>query len=69
MMRQVYRPLYINETPMVITNVESSEMIKYASNAFLAVKISFINEVANICERVVFTVTGEMRELDSDADF
>ncbi len=51
-MRHVYRPLYINETPMVITNVESSEMIKYASNAFLAVKISFINEVANICEQI-----------------
>ncbi len=51
-MRQVYRPLYINETPMVITNVETSEMIKYASNAFLAVKISFINEVANICDKI-----------------
>lgn len=51
-MRQVYRPLYINETPMVVTNVETSEMIKYASNAFLAVKISFINEVANICEQI-----------------
>lgn len=51
-MRQVYRPLYINETPMVITNVETSEMIKYASNAFLAVKISFINEIANICEQI-----------------
>lgn len=51
-MKTVYRPLYINETPMVITNVESSEMIKYASNAFLAVKISFINEIANICEKI-----------------
>ena len=51
-MKQVYRALYINETPMVITNVESSEMIKYASNAFLAVKISFINEIANICDKI-----------------
>lgn len=51
-MRAVYRPLYINETPMVITTVESSEMIKYASNAFLAVKISYINEIANICEAI-----------------
>lgn len=51
-MKTVYRALYINETPMVVTNVESSEMIKYASNAFLAVKISFINEIANICEKI-----------------
>lgn len=51
-MKAIYRPLYLNETPMVITNVESSEMIKYASNAFLAVKISFINEIANICEKI-----------------
>lgn len=51
-MKQVYRALYINETPMVVTNVETSEMIKYASNAFLAVKISFINEIANICDRI-----------------
>jgi UDPglucose 6-dehydrogenase len=52
MMKQVYRSLFINETPMVITNVPSSEMIKYASNAFLAVKISFINEVANLADKV-----------------
>ncbi len=51
-MRDVYRPLFINETPMVITNLPSSEMIKYASNAFLAVKISFINEVANLADKV-----------------
>ena len=51
-MREVYRSLFINETPMVITNVPSSEMIKYASNAFLAVKISFINEVANLADKV-----------------
>jgi len=51
-MRDLYRPLYLIETPIVTTNVETAEMIKYASNAFLATKISFINEVANICEKV-----------------
>lgn len=51
-MKALYRPLYLIETPFVITSVASAEMIKYASNAFLAVKITFINEVANICERV-----------------
>jgi UDPglucose 6-dehydrogenase len=51
-LRDVYRPLFINETPMVITNISSSEMIKYASNAFLAVKISFINEMANLADKV-----------------
>jgi UDPglucose 6-dehydrogenase len=51
-MREIYRPLYLIETPIVMTDVESSEMIKYASNAFLAVKIGFINEVANLCDKV-----------------
>jgi UDPglucose 6-dehydrogenase len=51
-MREIYRPLYLIETPMVLTTVESAEMIKYASNAFLAVKIGFINEIANLCEEV-----------------
>jgi UDPglucose 6-dehydrogenase len=51
-MRDIYSPLYLIETPFVITNVESSEMIKYASNAFLATKITFINEVADLCERL-----------------
>ncbi len=49
-MKQVYRPLFINETPIVITDVLSAETIKYASNAFLAVKISYINELANLCD-------------------
>jgi UDPglucose 6-dehydrogenase len=49
-MREIYRPLYLNETPMVITNSETSEIIKYAANAFLATKITFINEIANLCE-------------------
>jgi len=51
-MKDIYRSLYIIETPFVFTNLETAELIKYASNAFLATKISFINEVANICEKV-----------------
>jgi UDPglucose 6-dehydrogenase len=51
-MQDVYRPLYINETPIVLTNVPTAEMIKYASNAFLALKLSYINEIANLCEAV-----------------
>lgn len=51
-MKQLYRPLYLIETPFVTTDVPTAEMIKYASNAFLATKISFINEIANLCERV-----------------
>ncbi len=49
-MKDIYAPLYLIETPFVITNVESSELIKYASNAFLATKITFVNEVAELCE-------------------
>lgn len=49
-MKDVYRPLFLMETPFVVTNVETAELIKYASNAFLATKISFINEVADLCE-------------------
>ncbi len=51
-MKDLYRPLYLIETPFVITDIASAEMIKYASNAFLATKISFINEIANLCEKV-----------------
>ncbi|MBI5454278.1 MAG: UDP-glucose/GDP-mannose dehydrogenase family protein, partial [Deltaproteobacteria bacterium] len=51
-MKDLYSPLYLIETPFVVTDIETSELIKYASNAFLATKISFINEMANICERV-----------------
>ncbi|MBE9531512.1 MAG: UDP-glucose/GDP-mannose dehydrogenase family protein [Proteobacteria bacterium] len=52
MVKELYSPLYIMETPFVTTDVETSELIKYASNAFLATKITFINEMANICEKV-----------------
>ncbi|MDY0094739.1 MAG: UDP-glucose/GDP-mannose dehydrogenase family protein [Candidatus Vecturithrix sp.] len=51
-MKDLYSPLYLIETPFVITNVESAELIKYAANAFLATKISFINEIATLCEQV-----------------
>ena len=51
-MKDLYSPLYLIETPFIITNVPTAEMIKYASNTFLAAKVSFINEIANICEKV-----------------
>ena len=51
-MRQLYRPLYLIETPILFAKLETAELIKYASNAFLAVKISFINQIADLCEEV-----------------
>lgn len=51
-LKDLYKPLYLIETPFVITTIETAEMIKYASNSFLATKVSFINEIANLCERV-----------------
>jgi len=51
-MRELYRPLFLNETPIVFTSRRTSELIKYAANAFLAMKITFINEIADLCEHV-----------------
>lgn len=65
-MRQLYRPLYINETPMVITTPETSELIKYAGNAFLATKITFINEIANLCEQTGANVQDVARGIGLD---
>jgi UDPglucose 6-dehydrogenase len=65
-MRDLYRPLYLIETPFVITSLEGAELIKYAANAFLATKISFINEIANLCERVGCDVHDVARALGMD---
>jgi UDPglucose 6-dehydrogenase len=51
-MRSIYRPLFLNETPILFTTLETAELTKYAANAFLATKITFINEIADLCERV-----------------
>ena len=65
-MKNVYRSLYLNETPYIETNQESAEMIKYASNAFLAAKISFINEIANLCEKVGADVQDVAKAMGRD---
>ncbi|MBU4034033.1 MAG: UDP-glucose/GDP-mannose dehydrogenase family protein, partial [Proteobacteria bacterium] len=51
-LKEIYNPLYLNSTPFVVTGIETAELIKYAANAFLAMKISFINEMASLCESV-----------------
>src|SRR5437762_5406546 len=65
-MRELYRPLYLIETPFVITSLEGAELIKYAANAFLATKISFINEIANLCERVGCDIHEVARAIGMD---
>ena len=65
-MRELYRPLYLNETPILFTSRETSELIKYAANAFLATKITFINEMADICERVGANVQDVARGIGLD---
>jgi len=66
-MRELYRPLFINETPILFTGRRSAELIKYASNAFLATKITFINEMADLCEKCGADVQGCRAGWDSIA--
>ncbi len=65
-MHEVYRPLYLHETPIVFTSRESAELIKYAANAFLATKITFINEMADLCEKVGADVQDVARGIGLD---
>ena len=65
-MSDVYRPLHINSSPLVFTTRRTSELIKYAANAFLAVKITFINEIADLCERVGANVQDVSRGIGLD---
>ena len=65
-MRDLYRPLYLIETPIVITSLEAAELTKYAANAFLAAKISFINEIANLCDRIGCDVHDVARAIGMD---
>lgn len=65
-LRALYRPLYLIETPILMTSLETSELIKYASNAFLAVKISYINQMADLCEKVGADVHGVARGMGLD---
>lgn len=65
-MRQVYRPLFLNESPILFTSRRSAELIKYAANAFLATKITFINEMADLCEKVGANVQDVSRGIGMD---
>ena len=65
-LRELYRPLFLNETPILFTSRDTSELIKYAANAFLATKITFINEIADICERVGANVQDVARGMGLD---
>lgn len=65
-MRRLYRPLYLNETPIVFTTPETAEITKYAANAFLATKITFINEIANLCEKANANVQDVARAMGMD---
>ena len=65
-MTELYRPLFLNETPILFTNRRTSELIKYAANAFLAVKITFINEMADLCEKVGANVQEVSRGIGLD---
>jgi len=65
-MKDLYRPLYLIEAPFVITSLEAAELTKYAANAFLATKVSFINEIANLCERIGCDVHDVARGIGMD---
>jgi UDPglucose 6-dehydrogenase len=65
-MRELYRPLYLLETPMIFTAIETAELTKYAANSFLATKISFINEIADLCEKVGADVQDVARGIGLD---
>jgi UDPglucose 6-dehydrogenase len=65
-LKDLYRPLFLNETPFVLTNVPTAELTKYAANAFLATKVSFINEMANLCERIGADVQAVARGIGLD---
>jgi UDPglucose 6-dehydrogenase len=65
-MKQLYRPLHLIETPIVITSLEAAELIKYAANAFLATKITFINEIANLCDAIGCDVHDVARGMGMD---
>ncbi len=65
-LRELYRPLYLNETPMVVTDRRTAELIKYAANAFLAVKIGFINEISDLCDAVGANVQQVARGIGLD---
>jgi UDPglucose 6-dehydrogenase len=64
--RRLYRPLYLIETPIVFTSIETAELIKYAANTFLATKITFINEIADLCEKVGANVNDVARGIGLD---
>jgi UDPglucose 6-dehydrogenase len=63
---RLYRPLYLFETPIVATSIETAELVKYAANAFLAMKVTFINEIADLCERVGADVHDVARGMGLD---
>jgi len=65
-LREIYRPLYLLETPMMFTSLETAELTKYAANTFLATKISFINEIADLCEKVGADVQDVARGIGLD---
>jgi UDPglucose 6-dehydrogenase len=65
-MRQIYRPLYLNQAPILVTGRRTAELIKYAGNAFLATKITFINEIADLCEKVGANVQEVARGIGLD---